>query len=320
MILKGKKIFLTGGAGFIGSALIKRVLRDNEVVVYDTLERNALKDMGLSGHPHLTVIQGDVFDLEKLKSAIVGSNIILHLAAVVGVDTVIKNPVKTITVNLLGTYNVLTASTALDKLERFVYFSTSEVFGTRAYNVDETHETSQGPVGEVRWNYAVSKLAGEYLSHSYYKEFKIPLVIIRPFNIYGPGQIMRNAIHEFILKALKNESLVINGDGSQIRAWCYIDDFIDGLILCLEKKQAIGEAFNIGNPQNAVTIYDLAKRILSLSDSGAKISFRELTHADIEIRIPNIVKAKTVLGFEPLIDLDEGIKRTINWYREKQTK
>src|SRR5438309_1134188 len=138
-------------------------------------------------------------------------------------------------VNLIGTYNVLEAAHATQStLERLVDFSTSEVFGTRAYRVEETHVTSGGSVGEARWTYAVSKLAGEYMAHSYFDEFGLPATTVRPFNIYGPGQVGVGAIHTFTVRALAGDELVIHGDGSQIRAWCYIDDMVEAVLLVLE--------------------------------------------------------------------------------------
>jgi len=318
MSIKKKRIFLTGGAGFIGTSIIKRLIQDNQIVVYDTLQRNALKDTALLSHANLRLVQGDVLDVDKLAESITGSNMVLHLAAIAGVDTVMQNPIKTMNVNLIGTCNVLAAASTLDGLERLVYFSTSEVFGSRAYTVDESHETSQGSVGEARWTYAVGKLAGEHLCHSYYREHWLPIIIIRPFNIYGPGQVGEGAIHTFTLGALHNKDLVINGDGSQIRSWCYIDDIVDGIILCLEKAGSVGHAFNLGDPKSTVTIYDLAKRIIRLSNTKSGIRFQERTYVDIDIRVPNIDKAKAMLGFQPKVDLDEGISRTIDWYRSRQ--
>jgi UDP-glucuronate decarboxylase len=319
MKIKNKRIFITGGAGFIGTHLVNRLIENNEVIVYDTLERNALKNTGLLEHPNLKLVKGDVLDASKLSNAISGSNIVVHLAAVAGVDNVIRNPVKTMSVNLVGTYNVLQACADSNKLERFVYASTSEVFGGRAYNVDESHETSQGSVGEARWTYAVSKLAGEHLCHSYYKKFGMPGIIVRPFNVYGPGQVGTGAIHAFVIRAVKNQDLIIYGDGSQIRSWCYIDDLVDGLYLCLGNNGIFGHAFNIGDPRSTITVYDLAKRVLSLSGAASKIRFKKRTYVDIEIRVPNIDKARTMLGFQPRVDLDEGIRRTLDWYREKIT-
>lgn len=319
--MKGKKLFITGGAGFIGTNLIKRLIDDNEIIVYDTLSRNALKDSGLWTHPNLKVIQGDILNYELLKRSLPQDlDYFLHMAAVAGIDTVIKDPVKTMEVNIIGTYHalkVLRELKLLDKIERFINFSTSEVFGINAFRVDEKAPANLQPVGEARWTYAVSKLAGEHLTYSYYKQFGLRAVIVRPFNVYGPGQVGEGAIHHFVVRAIKNEPLVIHGDGDQIRSWCYVDDLVDGVLLCLEKEEAIGEAFNIGNPRGTITILALAEKIVQLAGSSSPIIHVPKTYADVEIRIPSIEKAKRLLGFEPKVDLNEGIKRTIEWYKEK---
>ena len=316
-MLKNKKIFITGGAGFIGSALTSRLIEKNEIVIYDTLQRNAIKETNLLNHPNLTLVQGNVLDSEKLKEVVKGSDIIIHLAAVAGIDTVIKSPTTTTKVNMIGAYNVLEAATKLDNLERFIYFSTSEVFGSYAYKLNEKDNTTIGEVGEARWTYAISKLAGEHLAYSYSSEFGIPIVIIRPFNIYGPGQVGEGAIHIFITRAIKNEDIQIHGDGDQIRSWCYIDDIVDGTLLCIEKKEALQNIFNIGNPRGTITILSLAQLVVRICESKSKIVFVPKPYVDVELRIPNIEKAKKLLGYEPKIDLEEGIKRTDDWYRER---
>ena len=220
-------------------------------------------------------------------------------------------------VNMIGTYNVLEATRTLDNVERFVDFSTSEVYGSYAYKLREEDTTAMGAVGEARWTYAISKLAGEHLAHSYHKDFGLPVVSLRPFNIYGHGQVGEGAIHVFVTQALKNEELQIHGDGDQIRSWCYIDDIVDAILLCLEKKEVIGEVFNIGNPRGTVTILSLAQKIIEFCKSTSKIIFMPKTYVDVELRIPDIEKAKEILGYKPKIDLDEGLRRTIDWYKKK---
>ena len=316
-MIKNKKIVLTGGAGFIGTALINQLIEENEIVVYDTLQRNALKETNLLNHPNLILIQDNVLNGEKLKEAIDGSNIVIHLAAIAGIDTVIKSPTMTMKVNMIGTYNVLEAAMVLDNVECFVDFSTSEVYGSYAYKLGEGDTTTMGAVGEARWTYAISKLAGEHLAHSYYKEFGLPVVSLRPFNIYGPMQVGEGAIHAFITRALRNEDIQIHGDGDQIRSWCYVDDVVDGILLSLEKKEAIGHVFNIGNPKGTITILSLAQKIVDIYESKSEIVFVPKSYVDVELRIPDIEKAKKILGYMPKIDLDEGLRRTIDWYREK---
>ncbi|MGD9580983.1 MAG: NAD-dependent epimerase/dehydratase family protein [Vampirovibrionia bacterium] len=316
MAIKGKQIFLTGGAGFIGTKIIEKLVEDNQIVVFDNFSRDSLSKEGLINHKNIKAIKGDILDLKHVEESMKGSDIVIHLAAIAGVDTVINNPVKTMRVNVIGTYNVLESASKLPKLERFMDFSTSEVFGTYAFKVDEKASTAQGAVGEARWTYSVSKLTGEHFSHAYYNEFKLPTVTVRPFNIYGPGQIGEGAIHHFVKRAIANEDLVVHGDGSQIRAWCYVDDIVEGIFLALEKPEAIGQAFNIGNTTSTVTVFDLAERIIRLAKADSTITFKPITYSDIEIRIPNIDKAKELLGYEPKVNLDEGILRTIDWYKK----
>ena len=318
MAVTGKRILLTGGAGFIGTTLASRLVEDNELVLLDNMTNDALAQTSLAAHPNVTFVSGDVLDAETVRRAAKGANAIVHMAAIAGVDSVMRSPVRTMRVNLLGTANVVEAAAEnLDTLERFVDFSTSEVFGRHAYKVEETHETSGGSVGEARWTYAVSKLAGEYLSHAYYDELKLPVSVVRPFNIYGPNQVGVGAIHQFTVRALRGEDLVIHGDGAQIRAWCFIDDIIEAVLLILERDEAVGEAFNIGNPRSVVTTYDLAQRVIRAARSESGLIFRPLHYSDVEIRIPEIRKSRELLGWEPKVDLDEGLERTVAWYRQK---
>jgi UDP-glucose 4-epimerase len=317
--LKGKRIVMTGGAGFIGTTLARRLVAENEIVALDNLHRDALSGSELAAHPNFTFHEGDVLDAELLRSVAKGATHLVHTAGIAGVDTVLESPVRTMRVNVIGTYNALEAALAtIDSLERFLDFSTSEVFGAYAFNVREGQVSTIGSVGEARWTYAVSKLAGEHMAHAYHDELRLPAVTVHPFNIYGPGQIGGGAIRAFIEAALAGGDLTIHGDGSQIRAWCYVDDMVDAALLCLERPEAVGQAFNIGNPRSAVTIYDLAQRIKRLTGSAGELVFRPLHYSDVELRIPNVEKAREALGWQPQVDLDEGLARTIAWYRSRR--
>ncbi len=313
--LRGRRLLLTGGAGFIGSHLVERLAPDNQVVVFDTLRRNALSPAGLDRHPNVTLVQGDVLDGEAVKKAMEGCDAVIHLASIAGVDTVLKNPVLTMRVSLLGTMNALEAAVAVGGVKRFIDFSTSEVFGRYAYNVTEWDATTLGAVGEARWTYAVAKLATEHLSMNYWKQHQLPTCSIRPFNIYGPRQVGEGAVHHFVVRALRGEPLQVHNDGSQIRAWCYVDDIVDGILNALTNDAAVGHAFNIGNPRSTLTIYALAREILRLASSSSHIEHVPWKQADVELRIPNIDKARELLAFKPKVDLEEGLLRTIHWYR-----
>jgi nucleoside-diphosphate-sugar epimerase len=228
-----------------------------------------------------------------------------------------KRPVETMEVSLQGTINMLKAASELDGLERFIDFSTSEVFGSYAYRVSEGDLTSVGAVGEARWTYAVSKLATEHLAHNYHTQYGFPSVAIRPFNIFGPGQVGEGAIHHFVRRAIAGETLYVHNDGAQIRSWCYVDDIVEGVMLTLTIDAAVGHSFNIGNPRSTVTIFKLAQEIVRLAESASKIEFKNWPFADVELRIPSIDKARKILGFEPTVELEEGLLRTIAWYREQ---
>jgi UDP-glucose 4-epimerase len=281
-----------------------------------TLSRNSLKDRPFRNHRNLKLINGDVLDFKALSTAMENSNIVVHCAAIAGIDTVIKRPVNTMRVNMIGSANVLEAASHLSHCERVVCFSTSEVFGQYAFRSAETDNTVMGKVGEARWTYAVSKLAEEHLAISYYKEMGLPTSVVRPFNIYGPGQVGEGAMSIFIQRALKNQTIEIHGDGTQIRAWCYIDDMVEGTMLAMEHPKAIGESFNIGNQAAVITIYGLAKDVVRTVGSKSKIVFSGRSTVDVEIRIPAVKKSRELLGFEAKVDLDEGIKRTAKYYRK----
>lgn len=314
-MLRSKKVFITGGAGFIGATIAGKVLDKNKVVVYDNLTRNSLMDRPFHNHPNLTLVNGDVLDYECLAKSMQGSDIIVHCAAIAGIDTVIKRPVNTMRVNMVGSANVLEAASQLSQCDRVVCFSTSEVFGQYAFRASETDNTVMGKVGEARWTYAVSKLAEEHLAIAYHKEKSLPTTVVRPFNIYGPGQVGEGAMSNFIQRALKNEPLQVHGDGTQIRAWCYIDDMVRGTLLAMEHPKAIGESFNVGNQEAVITIYGLAKMVTQVLRSKSSVVFSGRSTVDVELRVPAVKKARELLGFEAKVGLEDGIKHTAEYYR-----
>lgn len=315
-MLEGKRIFITGGAGFIGSTLIGRLVEKNEIVAYDNLARDSLRDRPFRDHPNLNLVQGDVLDFDHLSDAMAGSDVVVHCAAIAGIDTVIRKPVTTMRVNMIGSANVLEAASKLERCDRVVCFSTSEVFGTHGFQSSEVDKTVVGVVGEARWTYAVSKLAEEHLAFAYHSEMGLPTTAVRPFNVYGPGQVGEGAIREFILRALRNEPIRIHGDGTQIRAWCYVDDMVDGVLLAMSHPNAVGESFNIGNQRTVVTIYGLASTIVRVLGSTSPIEFVRKDYADVELRVPSVAKARDLLGFEASVGLEEGIERTAQYFRE----
>jgi UDP-glucose 4-epimerase len=314
-MIQGKRIFITGGAGFIGSTLAGCLVRENHVVVYDNLSRNSLQHKSFASHPNLEVVQASILDFEKLSAAMKGADIVVHCAAIAGIDTVIKSPTTTMRVNMVGSANVLEAAAMLDRCDRVVCFSTSEVFGSTAFRSSETDRTVMGAVGEARWTYAVSKLAEEHLAIAYHQEKGLPTTVVRPFNVYGPGQVGEGAIRTFIQRAIRDEPLEIHGDGTQIRAWCYVDDMVEGVLRAITADRAVGETFNIGNQRAVVTIYGLANTIIRVLGSKSPVRFTLKDYVDVELRIPSVTKARELLGFEAKVDLEEGIQLTAEYYR-----
>lgn len=317
-MLENKKIFITGGAGFIANTLIQHYVDKNQIIVYDNFHRDTITASGFATHSNVKIVKADVLDKETLIREMKGIDVVIHAAGIAGIDTVIKNPVKTMQVNMIGTANALEAAYINGIKDRFVDFSTSEVFGSMAFKSAEGDQTVAGSAGEARWTYAVSKLAGEHLAHAYFSQYKLPVVTVRPFNVYGPGQTGEGAIQVFIKKALKDETIYIHGDGAQIRAWCYIDDFVDCLIQCIENPKAIGQSFNIGNARAVITILGLAQTVCRVLNSKSQIIFQPPLSADIAIRVPSVDKTKDILGFKANVDLDEGILKTAEWMISSQ--
>lgn len=315
MALTNKRIFITGGAGFIGSHLVSRLVDHNEVVVFDNLHRDALRFAHLEGHQNLTFVRGDVLDFAGVRKAIEGSQIVIHCAAIAGVYTVDRSAVRTMEVNMLGTHQVVKAALEVG-VERFVEFSTSEVYGSFIHKGKEDDFTPIGPIGESRWVYAASKLASEHLSYAHYREDKLPLAIVRPFNVYGPRQVGDGAIRGMALQALRHLPITLYNDGTQIRSWCFVSDFCDGVLRCCENPAAVGHAFNIGNPQGTATNFELANLIIRLTNSKSEIVFKPHPGPEVELRVPAIDKAMTLLGYRPTVSLESGVSQAAAWYRD----
>ena len=290
------KVFITGGSGFIGSHLVKALYPENEVIIYD--KKN----------------DDDILDTKWLTAIMRGPDVVIHCAAIAGIYSVDKDAYSTMQTNLIGTNNVLRAAKA-SGAKLFINFSTSEVYGPHIYNGTERDMTTQGTISESRWLYAVSKLAGEYLAKSY----DLPTVSVRPFNIFGPGQIGEGAVMGMTKKALRGEPITVYNDGTQIRSWCYIDDFVDAILLILARRTMLGtgnQLFNIGNPQNTITVLNLARLIIKMTDSQSKIEFAPHPGPEVNVRVPSIDHAKACLGFIPTVSLEDGLKRTIEYYAE----
>lgn len=313
---KNQTILITGGAGFIGSSLAEKLVDDNRVILLDqSFTGTPIQYTTLLRHPNVSAVVGNILDVD-LRSLVQQADVVVHAAAILGVNRVCNSGRETLETNYVGTSRLLKALDARPEIQRFVYFSTSEVFGVNSYRVDEASRPNVGPIAESRWSYAMSKLAGEHLVASYFRETHLPIAIVRPFNIFGPRRTGDYALRRFVMSALQGEPLVIHGDGTQIRSWCYIDDFCDALVQMIVRPEAIGEDFNIGHPGNTLTVYELAQKVVEFTGSSSPIVFCESPFPDISIRVPSLSKAQRLLGYKPRYDLNTALKLTIQWYRE----
>jgi nucleoside-diphosphate-sugar epimerase len=311
-------IFITGGAGFIGQALSKRFLaRGWKVTIFDSLMRNAMQYFNDSpAQGDLQFIQGDVRDLAAVKSAIDGATLVFHLAAIAGVSKYFKIPAEVMEINVIGTYNVLEAAKNQKTIKAFFDFSTSEIYGSNCFHAREDGDVKMESMFAKRWTYATSKIASEKFGMAYHWQYGVPFIGIRPFNVYGPGQIGEGVISYFLNNCIRGETIRITGDGSQCRTYCYIEDFADGIDVLLDNIDcAIGTSFNIGRSDEMMSILTLAQLARDISGKDIAIEFVEHQGDDVLVRSPSVKKLKA-LGFNPKIDLREGLSRTYKWYLE----
>jgi nucleoside-diphosphate-sugar epimerase len=304
---------ITGGAGFIGSHIAERLAGRAQLVLFDSLRRNSLASTELAAHPAIELVEGDIRDREAVMDVVRGADAVFHLAAIAGVSSYYNEPEATLRVNIEGTANVVDAVVATG-VGRLVYLSTSEVHGPEAHDVHEESPCAIGPSSDRRWVYATSKLAGEHLVLRGGETHGFAATVLRPFNVYGPRQTGEGAIRNFCVAAARGESPVVYGDGSAVRAWCYVDDFVDAVLLALDSPAAAGQVFNIGNPAATADTTELARMVTELVP-GLEIASQAVTRAEVAYRTPVIEKARELLGFAPRVSLRTGLERTLEWTR-----
>lgn len=316
------RIMVTGGAGFVGSHLCERLLEgENEVICIDNLLTGSEKNINhLKSNPNFEFINHDVSKEfpQNLKSQISNVNFIYHLASPASPN---KHSPKsyhtlafeTMQVNTTGTWNL--AEWAVKNNARFLYASTSEVYGDPLQHPQkESYRGNVSPTGP-RAVYDEAKRFGETITSAFVRSKGLDGIIIRIFNTYGPRSADDGrVVTEFIKAALKNEPFPVFGDGTQSRSFCYITDLVEGIILTMEKGEK-GEAYNLGNPDE-FTILELAENIKKFTQSQSRIaSIEPLPEDDPVQRCPDITKAKEALGWEPKVNLEEGLKKTIEFYK-----
>lgn len=314
-MIENEVVFITGGAGFIGTSLTRRLLDKNRVIIYDSFLRNTLQYYPeIRRSKNLVLVEGDIRDKERIKNSLHDSTIVFHLAAIAGVSKYFSIPAEVMETNIIGTYNVLEAVEGNTNIGALFDFSTSEIYGSNCFKANEAGDVRMENLSEKRWTYATSKIASEKLCLSYFWQHGVPFIGIRPFNIYGPGQVGEGVISYFLNNARRNQPIRITGDGGQARTYCYIDDFLDGLaILLTNLPGVIGESYNIGTFTELATIYGLSKLVREVTGCSSSIEFIPHQGEDVMVRSPNITKMQK-LGYEPKVGLKEGLRRTYDWY------
>lgn len=308
---QGKTILVTGGAGFIGSHLCRKLLANGHYVIcLDNLFSGNINNIiDLKSNPHFEFIRHDV-----INPLIIEVDQIYHLACPASPVWYQHNPIKTIKTNVMGAINML--GLAKRTKARILQASTSEVYGDPSIHPQvESYWGNVNPIG-IRSCYDEGKRCAETLFFDYHRQNNVDIRVIRIFNTYGPNMDPNDGrvVSNFIVQALKNENITIYGRGEQTRSFQYVDDLLAGMIAMMESENTIGP-INIGNP-NEFTIADLAKTVLKLiPDSTSKIVFEQLPADDPKQRQPDISKAKELLGWNPTIQLEEGLQRTISYFK-----
>ena len=308
------RIFITGGAGFIGSHLCDALVAEGkEVTILDNLSTGSKKNIAhLQGK--IEVFQGDIRDQKLIETLVAKSDLVLHMAAALGVDNILENVIESISTNFYGSEVVLNAATKYDK--RIIIASTSEIYGKNPKQpLSETHDRIIGSPQKLRWSYSDAKALEEAAAYFLYVTKKLKVTTVRFFNTVGPRQTGKYGmvIPRFVKAAIKNEPLKVFGDGSQSRVFCHVDDAVKAILLLAGTDESIGEVFNIGG-RGEIKILDLAKLIIKQTNSKSEISFTDYEDAyamgfeDMARRVPDISKINKITGWKPSIDLETTIK------------
>jgi len=319
------KTLITGGAGFIGSHLAERLLREgNEVVVIDNLSTGSIKNIrAFSDECRFHFVEGDICNAELMERAAQQCDAIFHLAAAVGVKLIAEDPVHTIQTNIEGTETVLEAANKFGR--KILIASSSEVYGKNE-NVpfNEDDDIVLGSTSLSRWSYACSKAIDEFLALAFYQQYDLKVVIGRFFNTIGPRQTGRYGmvVPRFVRWALKNKPVLIYGTGKQRRCFCYVRDLVEAVIGLMNCEQAVGKVFNIGSVEE-ITIEALADRIIEMTSSRSKKEFvpYEVAYGrpieDMMRRVPSLSRIKKTIGWEPRTSLEETLRVVIDSEKAK---
>ncbi len=305
---------VTGGAGFIGSHLIEKLnSRGDNVVILDDLSTGNIENLQ-NINRDIKIITGTILDFDLVNKVVAESDYVVNLAASLGVLNIVNKPLESLRVNLQGSANVIEAAAKYGK--PILIASTSEIYGKNVKeSLNELDDRIIGHPLKSRWSYSEAKAVDESLAYFYYQERKMPVRIVRFFNTVGPRQVGHYGmvVPRFVESAQKNEQLSVYGTGDQIRCFCHVADAVTALLLVMDSDKSIGQVFNIGNNQQ-ISIMDLAKKIIEITGSKSiieKVAYEEAYpegFEDMERRVPDISKIKSVLGWEPKINLDQIVK------------
>ena len=315
---------VTGGAGFIGSHLTQALLkRGHRVTVLDDLSTGRRDNLnGLESNPDFKLVLGTVLNAAVVGELVAQCDIVYHMAAAVGVSYVIDNPLESLRTNTKGTENVFEAANKSKR--KVILASTSEVYGkSDKQSLKEDDDRVLGSTFISRWGYSCSKAFDEFLALAYWREKKLPVVILRFFNTCGPRQTGEYGmvIPRFVKAALLGHPLRVFGDGRQVRCFSYIEDIVEGILLLAEHPGAEGEVFNLGSTE-ATTIEDLARKVIEITGSSSPIEYVPYEKAyekgfeDLLRRVPDIGKARSAVGFEAKTTLEEILRRVIAYFEE----
>jgi UDP-glucose 4-epimerase len=320
------KVLITGGAGFIGSHLARELLRKrDDVYVVDNLSTGDMRNIkDLAGYKNFHFYRGTILNRKLMRKLIKKADVVYHLAAAVGVKYIIDNPLESIKINVTGTEIVLGLAAELGK-KKVILASTSEVYGKnmrRKVSFKETDNRLMGPTTISRWSYACAKALDEFLALAYHREKKLPVVIIRFFNICGPGQTGRYGmvIPRFVKDALSNRPITVYGDGRQTRSFTHVKDAVSAIIRLARCRRCAGEIFNLGNSQ-AISINQLAAKVKKMTGSLSPITHIPYEKAyekgfeDMRHRRPDISKARKAVGFSPSSSIDDILKDVIDCFK-----
>jgi UDP-glucose 4-epimerase len=317
------KTLITGGAGFIGSHLARALLEaGHDVFVLDDLSTGAIDNIEpLKSHARFDYAIDTITNEPVLAEHIDRSDVVFHLAAAVGVKLIVEAPVRTIETNVNGTEAVLRHAAKKRKL--VVIASTSEVYGkSRAIPFREDADLVLGSTGQHRWAYACSKAIDEFLALAYWKERRLPVIVLRLFNTVGPRQTGRYGmvIPNFVQQALSGEPITVFGTGTQSRSFGYVGDVVRGMLALVDEPRAIGEVFNLGN-DNEISIRELAQLVKTMTDSSSRIvtvpyeEAYESGFEDMPRRVPDLSKARDLVGYEPTVQLPQILTAVIEHHR-----